>query len=65
MGRFLKLCEGGLGGLVLLKKGVYSYEYTDSWERSDETAVPDYISTKDFCIKDFEWYFIKNIFSVI
>ena len=26
---------------LLLRKGVYPYEYTDSWERFDETSLPD------------------------
>ena len=30
---------------MLLRKGVYSYEYMDSWEKSDETALPP---KKDF-----------------
>ena len=27
--------------ISLLRKGVYPYEYTDSWERFDETSLPD------------------------
>ena len=27
--------------LLLLRKGVYPYEYMDSWERFDETSLPD------------------------
>ena len=27
--------------ILLLRKGVYSYEYMDSWEKSDETSLPD------------------------
>ena len=26
---------------LLLRKGVYPYEYIDSWERVDETSLPD------------------------
>ena len=26
---------------MLLRKGVYPYEYRDSWERFDETTLPD------------------------
>ena len=26
---------------MLLRKGVYSYEYIDSWQRFDETSLPD------------------------
>ena len=27
--------------VFLLRKGVYSYEYIDSWERFDENSLPD------------------------
>ena len=27
--------------ILLLKKGVYPYEYVDSWKRFDETSLPD------------------------
>ena len=27
--------------ILLLRKDVYSYEYTDSWERFNETSLPD------------------------
>ena len=26
---------------MLLRKGIYSYEYIDIWERFDETSLPD------------------------
>ena len=26
---------------LLLRKGIYPYEYIDSWERFDETSLPD------------------------
>ena len=26
---------------MLLRKGVYTYEHMDSWERFDETSLPD------------------------
>ena len=36
-----QFCEGDLNRFVLsLRKGVYSYEYMDSWEKFDETALP-------------------------
>ena len=40
--RIYKLCNGGLNKFVLLlRKGVYPYEYMDSWEKFDETSIPD------------------------
>ena len=27
--------------ILLLRKGVYHYEYMDNWERFDETSLPD------------------------
>ena len=27
--------------ILLLRKGVYSYEYIDSWERFDDAALPN------------------------
>ena len=41
-----QLCNGKLNKFVmLLTKGVYPYEYMDSWEKFDEAALPP---TKDF-----------------
>ena len=40
--RMHKFCNGDLNKFVLLlRKGVYPYEYMDSWERFDETLLPD------------------------
>ena len=37
-----QFCNGDLNKFVLLRrKGVYLYEYMDSWERFDETSLPD------------------------
>ena len=37
-----QFCNGGINKFVLLlRKGVYPYEYKDSWERFDETSLPD------------------------
>ena len=39
--RIYKFCNGDLNKfLLLLKKGVYPYEYMDSWERFNETSLP-------------------------
>ena len=36
-----KFCNGNLNKFVLLlRKGVYPYEYMDIWEKFDETALP-------------------------
>ena len=36
-----QFCTGDLNKFVsLLRKGVYPYEYMDSWEKSDETTLP-------------------------
>ena len=37
-----KFCNKDINKFVLLlRKGVYPYEYMDNWERFDETALPD------------------------
>ena len=36
-----QFCNGDLNKFVLLlRKGVYPYEYMDSWEKFDETSLP-------------------------
>ena len=36
-----KFCKGDRNKFVLLlRKGVYPYEYMDSWEKFDETSIP-------------------------
>ena len=35
--RMYQFCNGDLNKFVLLLKGVYPYEYMDSWERFNET----------------------------
>ena len=40
--RIYKFCDGDLNKFaLLLRKGVYPYEYMDSWERFGETSLPD------------------------
>ena len=37
-----KFCNDDLNNFVmLLRKGVYSYEYMELWERFNETSLPD------------------------
>ena len=37
-----EFCNGDINKFILLLgKGVYSYEYMDSWERFNETSLPD------------------------
>ena len=41
-GNTYEFCNGDLNKLILLlRKGVYPYEYMDSWQRFDETSLPD------------------------
>ena len=36
-----KFCNGDLNKFfLLLRKGIYPYEYKDSWERFDENTIP-------------------------
>ena len=59
--RMHKFCNGDLNKFVLLlRKGVYPYEYMDSWERFNETSLPpkkDFYSEltlEDISDKDYE-----------
>ena len=37
-----KFCNNDINKFILLlRKGVYSYEYLDNWERFNETALPN------------------------
>ena len=37
-----EFCNGDINKFILLlRKGVYPYEYMDSWKRFDETSLPD------------------------
>ena len=40
--RVYQFCKVDLNKFVLLlRKGVYPYEYMDSWKKIDETSLPD------------------------
>ena len=40
--KIYQFCNGDLNKFVLfLRKGVYPYDYMDSWERFNETSFPD------------------------
>ena len=70
-----QFCEGDLNSFVLpLQKGVYPYEYMDSWEKIDETALPskeafysnlnlDNMSDEDYAHAQKVWdvFKIKNV----
>ena len=44
--RMYHFCNDGLNKFVLLlRKGVYPYQYMDSWERFNESSLP---TKKDF-----------------
>ena len=51
---------------MLLRKGVYPYEYMDSWERFDETSLPDkesfYSSLNIENIRDVDYRHAKRVF---
>ena len=37
-----QFCNGDVNkSVLLLRKGVYPYEYMESWERFNETLLPD------------------------
>ena len=52
--------------ILLLRKGVYPYEYMDSWERFDETSLPDketfYSSLNMDSITDIDHRHAKRVF---
>ena len=69
-----QLCNEDLNKFILLRKGVYPYEYMDSWERFNETSLPpkesfyselnlEDISDKDYLHVQKVWdvFEIKNL----
>ena len=73
-----QFCNGDLNRFVfLLRKGVYPYEYMESWERFNETSLPDKeafysklnlegISNIDYAHSQKVWkvFEIKNLVSI-
>ena len=60
-------CDNDLNKFILLlRKGVYPYEYMDNWERFDETSLPDkelfYSSLNLENIDDIEYRHGNNLF---
>ena len=65
-----EFCNGDLNKFILLlRKGVYPYEYMDSWQTFDETSLPDKevfysnLSMEDF--KDVDYRHGKTVFEYI
>ena len=62
-----EFCNGDLNKFILLlRKGVYSYEYMDNWERFNETSLPDkeffYSSLNMENIEDIDYRHGNNVF---
>ena len=60
-------CDNELNKFILLlRKGVYPYEYMDNWERFDETSLPDkesfYSSLNMENIDDIDYRLGNNVF---
>ena len=65
-----EFCNGDLNKFILLlRKGVYPYEYMDNWERFDETSLPDkesfYSSLNMENIDDIDYRHGNNVFKKI
>ena len=63
-----KFCNGDISKfMLLLRKVVYPYEYMDSWERFDETLLPDkeafYSSLNMEHITDADYRLAKRVFN--
>ena len=62
-----EFCSGDINKFILLlRKGVYPFEYTDSWERFDETSLPDkeafYSNLNMEDITDVDYRHAKRVF---
>ena len=66
-GNIYEFCNKDINKFILLlRKGVYPYEYMDSWERFDETSLPDkeafYSSLNMENITDVDYRHAKRLF---
>ena len=62
-----EFCNGNLNKFILLlRKGVYPYEYMDNWEKFDETSLPNkesfYSSLNMENIDDIDYRHCNNVF---
>ena len=62
-----EFCNGNLNKFILLlRKGVYPYEYIDNWEQFDETSLPNkesfYSNLNMENIKDIDYRHGNNVF---
>ena len=60
-----RFCDGDINKyILLLRKGVYPYEYMNNWERFDEILLPNkedfYCSINTECITDADYRHAKN-----
>ena len=65
--RFASTCDGDINkSILLLRKGVYPYEYMDSWEKFDEIILSNkediYSALNMEGITDFEYRYAKKVF---
>ena len=65
-----EFCNGYLNKFILLlRKGVYPYEYMDSWQRFDETSLPDkeafYSNLRMEDIADVDYRHGKTVFECL
>ena len=63
-----EFCDGDVNKFILLlRKGVYPYEYMDSWERFDKTSLPDkeafYSNLNMEDITNVDYRHAKSVFS--
>ena len=62
----LKFCKSDLNKFFsLLRKGIYPYQYMDSWEKFDETSKEAFYSElNEEGISDFDYEHVQNVWEV-